>query len=1353
MDDVYLTDATLSPNSVYYNITLADPGVYNPGGTASEDFHIRFPAGYSIVAGDTVVIAINGSDNYVTDYGRLPDFELLEDASSPDEVPDLVAAFPGSISADPSLDFGVESLILYTWDGTGDLVKDIDYVTWGTNESFRVDKSGVTVGSSDYRNDTIPANQIPAATGLSAGDGLRRLDDDEGAGETDGADGNGITDHDEMGEILSATFATVSDFLETAPAGALAAPSAPVLSVPETNPANPNAGSATTVSMTLDSYSEVTGVTFPFSIDGVDQTPLTGTDSGGGIWTAEILQQAEGVVINWYCEAVNLDGGIAVYPVSAPIYFNSFTVGSSPVVGEGAEKLLITEVNAGPNFYSSDGNGFSGMADLAAEFIEIHNPNLYEVDLSDYYLTDAINYIYGADQFYWNIPLGATEDNLGGGDYNDFHARFPAGFTIGADETITISIAGSGWFFDVYDIQPDLELYEDGATADDIPDMLPVFQNGEGGDSIFTDGRDADSQGMPEGVPELEEHYGEPVILYHWTEGADLVTDIDFFLFGDSKTSVIGELDFSQGFDKTGQTIVGSTYLPDTAVASQVWFTTVITSPAYSYTRTDFEETGQTATGGNGVGGRDETSENFSANFSSAIATPGTLEEGGGGGGGGTGEGAMKLLITEVSSGQNIHPFTGMEQIAMEFIEIHNPNDQAVDLSDYYITDAINYLYGSNQIYYRVALGPPHSYDAVGGGNYSDFHARFPAGYTIDAHGTIVISIGGSDGFESVFSELPDLELYEDGAEADAVPDMVPLFGPLDDANSIHDSTNLSAGDDELARGIPELEEHYGEPVILYHWNEGDDLVTDIDFFLFGDSKVSIVNGDMDFSQGFDKTDVAIGGSTYLPDTAIDGQSWFLDLVTDGSVSYHRIAHDEGDQTATGSNGVDGRDETSEDFAVTFASGAFTPGIYELGGSVVSHEAEKLLITEVSSGDNIHPFTGMEQIAMEFIEIHNPNDQAVDLSDYYITDAINYLYGANQFYYGVALGPPHDYDAVGGGNYSDFHARFPAGYTIDAHGTIVISIGGSDGFFSVFEAQPDLELYEDGDESDDIPDMVPLFGPLDDANSIHDSTNLSAGSDDLPRGIPELEEHYGEPVILYHWSEGDDLVTDIDFFLFGGSKISINGDMDFSQGFDKTDVTMGGSTYLPDTAIEDQSWFQDLVEDGSASYHRIAHDEGDQIATGSNGVDGRDETSEDLTVTFASGPFTPGVYALGDTVGGEGEIEPEEAQLFTLEAKAATFIPREGGEFNFKFKISSENFEFRLRIFDREGRLVRTLFDSRFDGLLEGIYKNVAWDGRNDTYELVRAGLYLAHFSIVDNETGTEETKVMPVVVASRLNK
>jgi hypothetical protein len=116
-----------------------------------------------------------------------------------------------------------------------------------------------------------------------------------------------------------------------------------------------------------------------------------------------------------------------------------------------APELLLTEIVVTPT---------------GGEFIEIYNPTGSTVDLSNVYLTDA-TYSSGGD-FYYNIVTGA---NAGGGGFNDFHARFPSGASIASEAYQTIALAGSDDFFSEYGINPDYELYEDGASADSIPDM------------------------------------------------------------------------------------------------------------------------------------------------------------------------------------------------------------------------------------------------------------------------------------------------------------------------------------------------------------------------------------------------------------------------------------------------------------------------------------------------------------------------------------------------------------------------------------------------------------------------------------------------------------------------------------------------------------------------------------------------------------------------------------------------------------------------------------------------------------------------------------------------------------------
>jgi len=590
LGNVYLTDAHYAPAAHYYLITLSDPEAFNPGGGIAGDFHARFPDGYVLAAGDSLAVSISGSSEYQDAYGRLPDFELFEDDPlTPDDVPELLEVFPGSINAglgggsnEPELSVGSEAVILYTWDGMSDLVQDIDYLMWGTQDAVRVDKTGVTVGADTYLADTAVIQQIPVApAGHGFRHAFRRIDADEGTEILSG--GNGITGHDETSENLATTWQDVDvgvtgHGVPTPPE--VWFPSAPIFIEVEQIPSVPYPGQEVAISTLIRTWGSLASVVFHYSVDGGPHQSVAGTDQGGNYWSGTVPGQAAGTEVIWYCEAVNDGGGAAVYPGGAPIYSAGWTTGPEQFW---PAKLLITEICIQPN---------------DAEFIEICNPGAEDVDLSNYYLTDAV---YFTQLGYWRIGEGDPGPNtIGGGDYGDFQARFPEGTSLAAGDTIVVAVNGSLGFQNFFGQLPDLELYEDAGAPDGVPDMLPLFETADG-NSIYS----------TESTPMLS-NGGESVILYHWVEGDDLTVDIDMFMWG-----------IGTGFlvDKTGYVVGGSTFAPDTPVEEQTPHNG-LASPENSYHRIDPLEGQQIPGGSNGVLGSDETSEDLPNTFDVLPADP-----------------------------------------------------------------------------------------------------------------------------------------------------------------------------------------------------------------------------------------------------------------------------------------------------------------------------------------------------------------------------------------------------------------------------------------------------------------------------------------------------------------------------------------------------------------------------------------------------------------------------------------------------------------------------------------------------------------------------------------------------------
>lgn len=203
-----------------------------------------------------------------------------------------------------------------------------------------------------------------------------------------------------------------------------------------------------------------------------------------------------------------------------------------------------------------------------------------------------------------------------------------------------------------------------------------------------------------------------------------------------------------------------------------------------------------------------------------------------------------------------------------EFVEIYNPGDSIVDLSNYYITDAT--FQNGNTYFYQIVLRNNPEIQG-GGGNFSDWHAKFPDGATIDPQQFQTISLNGSSNFFAEYGLNPTYELYEDSVSADTIPDMIEA-----DSGSINAQGGLTSA---------------GEFLVLYYWDGNSDLVTDVDYIVWGD-KVEAV----------DKSGIRIDGpdadsdsSIYTNNIAISNQEVSPTHIF--TTSAQRIHFDEGTQT------------------------------------------------------------------------------------------------------------------------------------------------------------------------------------------------------------------------------------------------------------------------------------------------------------------------------------------------------------------------------------------------------------------------------------------------------------------------
>jgi hypothetical protein len=182
-----LVDLYLSDNGSYFKLPA--------GGAAlqSGDFLVRFPDNDIVPAHGVITVALGASSDFNTAFGSNPTYSIA----------DGTITVVGAMS--PTLTDTGEVLVLFQWDGSAPVVRDVDIMIAGapTSANSILSKSDYSQLTSAYKADLMSIGAQAATP--AAGKSTKRIALETGH-ETQTGGGNGVDGDDETSEATTITW-------------------------------------------------------------------------------------------------------------------------------------------------------------------------------------------------------------------------------------------------------------------------------------------------------------------------------------------------------------------------------------------------------------------------------------------------------------------------------------------------------------------------------------------------------------------------------------------------------------------------------------------------------------------------------------------------------------------------------------------------------------------------------------------------------------------------------------------------------------------------------------------------------------------------------------------------------------------------------------------------------------------------------------------------------------------------------------------------------------------------------------------------------------------------------------------
>ena len=288
LDNYYLADY-----NEYYKL------VNNEFTSVSSDFMVQFPAGTVIAPNEVLVIALEGNG--------LPGVADFEIESTDPAVPDMVPLY---VTGSAGLTNSSEMVVLFVWDGSSDLVQDVDYLTWGGSTDNFADKTGIAIDGPDpdsdpstYLPDTPTTSQLSISSDHGDGESFQRLSGTENDETSSG--GNGLLGHNETSENFAASFLVGGS-------NAGSGFGTPLISNIVQTPTAPTEAENVTVSADISDDGTLTSTQIIFTLNSGAPDSVAMTQTGGTAYEGTIPAQPAGTEVAYYLKAVDDDNNVTV---------------------------------------------------------------------------------------------------------------------------------------------------------------------------------------------------------------------------------------------------------------------------------------------------------------------------------------------------------------------------------------------------------------------------------------------------------------------------------------------------------------------------------------------------------------------------------------------------------------------------------------------------------------------------------------------------------------------------------------------------------------------------------------------------------------------------------------------------------------------------------------------------------------------------------------------------------------------------------------------------------------------------------------------------------------------------------